>query len=517
MALNLVVNGITYRYPETGDQNWGQATTLWAQAVTSGMLQKAGGLFQLTANVDFGDTYGLISTFFTARADDTALTGQFRLDSEGVVAWRNHANTADLYLAIDSGDNLTFNGVTFITAAYTGITNANIDAAAAIALSKLAAMTANRAVVSDSSGFMVASAATDTEVGYLSGVTSAIQTQLNAKLALAGGTMTGSLILSGDPTLPLGAATKQYVDNASLGLQPKTACVVGTTGPGTLASSFENGDTIDGVVLATGDRILIKNQTNPVENGVYIVAASGAPSRATDMDTWAETIQAYILVTGGTVNAGTGWLSTIAPGGTIGVDPINFVQFSSSVQYTADGQGIELSGTIFSLELDGTTLSKSASGLRVSSTLVSTINGKMDNPLTTNGDMVTQAGGVPARVAIGSSGQVLTVSGGAPTWQTLPNTQTVQTVSGTLNLTSADSNKIFLIDTSSPRSVNLPSPSSGLVFIFKDKTGTCATNNITVNRFSSEQIEGVSASKILQTNWGSWKFCSDGTNWFIVA
>lgn len=75
------------------------------------------------------------------------------------------------------------------------IVNADINSSAAIAYSKLAALTANRALQSDGSGFVSASSVTNTELGYLSGVTSAIQTQLNSKLNLSGGTMTGALLI----------------------------------------------------------------------------------------------------------------------------------------------------------------------------------------------------------------------------------------------------------------------------------------------------------------------------------
>ena len=75
------------------------------------------------------------------------------------------------------------------------LTNSNISASAAIALSKLAAVTANRALISDASGYATASTTTDTEIGYVSGVTSSIQTQLGAKLNLAGGTMTGNIAM----------------------------------------------------------------------------------------------------------------------------------------------------------------------------------------------------------------------------------------------------------------------------------------------------------------------------------
>ena len=89
-----------------------------------------------------------------------------------------------------------------------------------------------------------------------------------------------------------------------------TAVVVATTTNGTLASSFENGDTVDGVTLSTGDRILLKNQTTASQNGIYIVAASGAPARSSDADTGAEIFNTYVLSTGGTVNAGLYyWLS----------------------------------------------------------------------------------------------------------------------------------------------------------------------------------------------------------------
>jgi hypothetical protein len=100
-----------------------------------------------------------------------------------------------------------------------GITNSEISASAAIDLSKLAALTASRVLVSDGSGVVAPSSVTSTTLGFLD-ATSSIQTQLNAKLALAGGTMTGAIAMGtnkitglGDPTALQDAATKNYVDN----------------------------------------------------------------------------------------------------------------------------------------------------------------------------------------------------------------------------------------------------------------------------------------------------------------
>ena len=105
---------------------------------------------------------------------------------------------------------------------------------------------------------------------------------------------------------------------------------VATTAAGTLATSFENGDTIDGVVLATGDRILIKDQASSIENGIYVVAASGAPTRATDFDATAEITSASVAVTVGSSNGDTIWLCT-SDSPTVGVSNINFVQLGGSV------------------------------------------------------------------------------------------------------------------------------------------------------------------------------------------
>lgn len=91
-----------------------------------------------------------------------------------------------------------------------------------------------------------------------------------------------------------------------------------TTVAGTLSTSFENGDTIDGVTLATGDRILIKNQSTQTENGIYTVNSSGAPTRATDADTGAELLGATVFVSEGTANKDTVWMQTTNAAITVG-------------------------------------------------------------------------------------------------------------------------------------------------------------------------------------------------------
>jgi hypothetical protein len=117
-----------------------------------------------------------------------------------------------------------------------------------------------------------------------------------------------------------------------------------TTVAGTLASSFENGDTIDGITLATGDRILIKNQAAGAANGIYVVAASGAPARAFDMDTASEVRGSLVYVLQGTTNGGTVWANTNTGTVTLGSTALTFAAVTASGSPTGAAGG-DLSGT----------------------------------------------------------------------------------------------------------------------------------------------------------------------------
>ena len=149
----------------------------------------------------------------------------------------------------------------------------------------------------------------------------------------------------GTPTVSTDAANKSYVDSVAQGLDTKQSVVAATTTNGTLATAFANGQAIDGVTLATNDRILIKNQTDQTVNGIYTVNASGAPTRSTDMDAGAEFPSAYVFVEQGTVNADTGWVCT-NNSVTLGSTNIVWAQFSGAGTYTAS-DGVLLTGSNF--------------------------------------------------------------------------------------------------------------------------------------------------------------------------
>jgi hypothetical protein len=179
--------------------------------------------------------------------------------------------------------------------------------------------------------------------GRVSGSAAVVEADISALvdsryLQLTGGTLTGALTLAGDPTQALHAVTKQYADGLSQGLDTKASVRVATTGN----ISLNGGGTVDGITLVNGDRILVKDQSSPEENGIYIVGA-GAWSRAEDMDAWSEVPSAYVWVELGTVNADSGWVCTSDQGGTLEVTAITWTLFASAGSLVA-GAGLTKTG-----------------------------------------------------------------------------------------------------------------------------------------------------------------------------
>ena len=168
-------------------------------------------------------------------------------------------------------------------------------------------------------------------------------------LTKSGGVLTGALTLHADPINSLDAATKQYVDAVSEGLHIHQSAYAATIANINLSTDVQNGSVLDGVTLATGNRILVKNQTNKTQNGIYVVAASGSPSRALDFDTPTEINGGdFVFVLEGTVNGNTGWVQTNTIG-SVGSNDIEFTQFAGAGTYTA-GSGLSLTGTQFAVD-----------------------------------------------------------------------------------------------------------------------------------------------------------------------
>jgi hypothetical protein len=142
-----------------------------------------------------------------------------------------------------------------------------------------------------------------------------------------------------DPTAATDFATKQYVDATATGLDVKASVRVATTANITLSGT----QTIDGVAVVVGDRVLAKNQTTASANGIYVVAA-GAWARSADADSNAEvTSGLFTFVSEGTINADTGWILSTNDAIVLGTTSLTFTQFSGAGSVGA-GNGLTQTG-----------------------------------------------------------------------------------------------------------------------------------------------------------------------------
>jgi hypothetical protein len=193
-----------------------------------------------------------------------------------------------------------------------------------------------------------------------------------------------------------------YAPNPADATQTESLSVrAATTSNGTLATAYAAGQTIDGVLLIAGNRILIKNQSTASQNGIYVVNATGAPTRAADMPAGSLNISAgfSILVRDGDLNSGTIWRLTNASNPTVGTDALTFgikqisVVAATTTAGTFTGPASFQAGAV----VDNVTL------LAGNKILI-----KDQASTSTNGVYVVQSSGAPAR--IGTLPATLTLS-----------------------------------------------------------------------------------------------------------
>jgi len=265
---------------------------------------------------------------------------------------------------------------------------------------------------------------------------SGLTTSLSEKLATAGGTMSGAIAMGtnkitglGTPTDATDAATKAYVDTTVQGIDWKASVRAATTANITLASALENGDVLDGVTLATGDRVLVKDQSTGSENGIYVVKVSGAPDRSTDADAGAEvTANFAVFVQEGTVNADQGYVLINDGAITVGTTALVFTQFTGLGQIIA-GTGLDKTGN--TLDIDSTVVTLTGTQTLTNKTLTSPTLTTPDLGTPSAGTL-TNATGLPVATGISGLGTSVATFLATPSSANLAAAVTGETGTGAL-------------------------------------------------------------------------------------
>ena len=243
---------------------------------------------------------------------------------DGVTATTAELNVLDGALLTTTELNL-LNNVTSSTAElnYVAVTPGSLTPSKALVADSNSTINTVKTNALWLSGTQVTSTAA--ELNLLDGMTA-----IDTDLSTVAGTHT---------TLVSALAAKTYIDNTRSGLEVKDSVVVATTANITLSGT----QTIDGIAVTAGQRVLVKDQTTASQNGIYVVAA-GAWSRSTDADTAAEfNSGVFFFVEKGTDNADNGFVMTQDAAITFGTTAITFSQFSGAGQITA-GNGLAKTG-----------------------------------------------------------------------------------------------------------------------------------------------------------------------------
>lgn len=174
--------------------------------------------------------------------------------------------------------------------------------------------------------------------------------------------------------------TKEYADMLLQGASAKEGAYAASAGSDVDLSSPVT--LLDGVVIPVGSRILLKDQSNAVENGIYVTQSGAPPTRAPDMLNGSDAAAAFVFVSEGTVNALTGWLCNTPQGSdVVGVNAITFVQFNAAGLLTV-GPGLTKTGNQINLSPDNNSLEIVTNVLRIKSTALGTgLSGGSGQPI----------------------------------------------------------------------------------------------------------------------------------------
>lgn len=299
MATTVVLNGVNYTIPATGDSNWGDTVSQYLIAISSTVLQKTGGVFTLTGDVDFGTSFGIKSSYFTSKAANPAATGAVRLASADAINFRNNANSADIALGKDTSDNLSWGGVSFLSSAgallpagFPALTGDVTTTAGSVATS--VAQIQGTAISGTTGSGNVVLSASPTFTGSITAAALALSSALGVSsggTGLASGTSGGVLYFSSSTGISSSAAltANQLIVGGGAGSAPVTlaagsqyqSLVMGASAPGYGAVNLSQSAAITGnlpltnIATIAGNTVL-GNATGSSASPATLTLASSA-------------------------------------------------------------------------------------------------------------------------------------------------------------------------------------------------------------------------------------------------
>lgn len=339
--------------------NLGNIVAINSDTVTANtVIGNIGNITTINSNVVNANTANIvdiISNTVTSNIGNITTINSDTITANGNITGGNlitggsvYANSGNVYANVVDANTVTADTGTFGNITVTGTTTTSNISGGTTGVNIIAGGT-NQNVVLDPSG-----------TGYISA---------------SGATLSNVAA----PVNPNDATTKAYVDAVAQGLNTHQAADVATTAP--LTGTYNNGTvgvgatltlgapltTLDGYTLVVGDRILVKNQADAKQNGVYIYSSSTLLTRATDFDnsTANQVVPGDLLfVSRGSTQAGSSWVQNAIGTGTndaiiIGTDNITFAQFGAAGSYSA-GTGLTLVGSVFNVA--NTTVTANAYG-----------------------------------------------------------------------------------------------------------------------------------------------------------
>lgn len=496
MAISVLFNGVVYAIPETGEESWGEDLTSYFTAIPQGALQKSGGTFTLTADVNFGANYGLLSKYYTTRTSNAATAGQFRLARADVISWRNQANAANLDLAVDSSNRLTFNSVVIQGA----ITIGALDAAAANAtgLALTGTVLSTQSADATHPGMVNTSAQT---------LGSGVKTFSSAPIMSA---LTASQVVVTDSGKALASLAYASANTASALVQRDGS---GNFSAGTITASLTG--------TASGNTTYTANQYGVVLSGSGNAMSVRAPDAST----------AKVFVSGG-ASANPSWalITNTNLSGSAAISNANLASMASSSSTVGTVKG-NISGSsttpsdivLSSAATASSVVYRDSSGNFAATTITAALTGTASGNLTYSanqyGALFSGSGNTVSVLAPDASTAKVLISGGAsanPAWGLLTNTN----LSGSAAITNANLATMVTAtakanisgSTGTPSDVSLVAAATASTIMLRDTSANVRINALIENFATTATAAGtttltVSSAEVQQFTGSTTQNC----------